>query len=102
MFINGLLIDLENSKLCCKISRIPSSPAGYADDLAAATVSKLHTDKVHNMVNDYGKSGGLILMLVNLLFWFSVRIGRQATSTVAIEYLDWVKKVLKKNKFMTM
>ena len=55
IFINDLLLKLENSKLCCQISRIPSSPAGYADDLAAATVSKNHTDRVHNMVDEYGK-----------------------------------------------
>ena len=54
VFINGLLIELENSKLCCKISNIPSSPAGYADDLATATVSKFRTDQVHNIVNRYG------------------------------------------------
>ena len=27
----------------------------YADDLAAATVSKNHTDRVHDMVDEYGK-----------------------------------------------
>ena len=55
IFINDLLVELENSKLCCQISRIQSSPAGYADDLAAATVSKNHSDRVHNIVNEYGK-----------------------------------------------
>ena len=38
-FVNVLLVDLEKSKLCCSIRGIPSSPAGYADDLATATVS---------------------------------------------------------------
>ena len=55
VFINELLLQLEESKLCCQIAHIPSSPAGYADDLAAATVSKNHTDRVHNVVNEYGK-----------------------------------------------
>ena len=55
VFINDLFIELENSNLCCTISRILSSPAGYADDLAAATISKFHTDKMHNIVNEYGK-----------------------------------------------
>ena len=55
VFINDLLIELENSNLCCTIPKIPSSPAGYANDLAAATISKFHTDKVHNIVNEYGK-----------------------------------------------
>ena len=56
VFINDLVIELENSKLCCEISSIPSSPAGYADDLATATTSKFRTDQVHNIVNQYGKT----------------------------------------------
>ena len=55
LFIDELLLDLEKSKLCCTIAHIPSSPAGYADDLAAATVSKQHTDMVHLMVHEYGR-----------------------------------------------
>ena len=54
-FINALLVDLEASELCCTIAQIPSSPAGYADDLATATISKFRTDKVHTMVFNYGK-----------------------------------------------
>ena len=54
-----MLVNLEKSDLCCKIDHIPSSPAGYADDLATATVSKFRTDMVHDMVHDmvyeYGK-----------------------------------------------
>ena len=34
-FINSLIVLLRNSGLCCSISRIPSLPMGYADDLAA-------------------------------------------------------------------
>ena len=55
VFINGLLIELEKSELCCRIALIPSSPAGYADGLAAVTISKNHTDKVHDIVYKYGK-----------------------------------------------
>ena len=55
VFIDELLVKLEKSNLCCKIDHIPSSPAGYADDLATATVSKMRTDMVHDMVYEYGK-----------------------------------------------
>ena len=44
VFINGHLDQLENSKLCCTIFEIPSCLAGYADDLATASLSKLKTD----------------------------------------------------------
>ena len=54
-FINELLVLLEQSKLCCEIYGIPSSPGGYADDLATATTSKARTDKVHNIVVEYGR-----------------------------------------------
>ena len=53
-FINSLLVQLEQSHLCCMVNRIPSSPAGYADDLATATTSKLRTDAVHQIVYEYG------------------------------------------------
>ena len=55
VFIDELLVKLEKSNLCCKIDHIPSSPAGYADDLATATVSEMRTDMVHDMVYEYGK-----------------------------------------------
>ena len=55
VFIDELLVKLKLSNLCCVIENVPSSPAGYADDLAMATVSKMLTDMVHDMVNDYGK-----------------------------------------------
>ena len=53
-FINTLLNTLEESKLCCTISKIPSSPVGYADDVATACISKLRTDKVLQIVHNYG------------------------------------------------
>ena len=54
-FIDSLLSQLEQSNLCCRISQISSSPAGYADDVATATVSKRRTDAVHNIVYEYGR-----------------------------------------------
>ena len=54
VFINNLLNALEKSKLCCVIVKIRSSPTSYADDLATATISKTHTDRVHEIVNEYG------------------------------------------------
>ena len=53
-FINDLLVQLEHSNLCFFIGDIPSCPLGYADDLAAATISKSRTDKVHQLVAAYG------------------------------------------------
>ena len=53
-FINDLLCQLEESNLCCSIYNFPSSPAGYADDLAAATISKDRTDRVHEIVYNFG------------------------------------------------
>ena len=55
VFINALLVDLEVSNLCCSIFCIPSSPAGYADDIAAATTFKNRTDNVHDMVYKWGR-----------------------------------------------
>ena len=54
-FIDSLLRNLEQSNLCCRICSILSSPAGYADDLATATVSKCRTDQVHKIVYEYGR-----------------------------------------------
>ena len=54
-FIDSLILDLEQSHLCCNVCSIPSSPAGYADDLATATISKGRTDLVHKMVYEYGR-----------------------------------------------
>ena len=53
-FIDSLLVDLANSNLCSAIYRIPSSPVGYADDLAASTTSKNRMDQVMTKVNQHG------------------------------------------------
>ena len=53
-FINGLINTLEDSKMCCTIAKIPSTPVGYADDVATACTSKLKTDKTLKVVHEYG------------------------------------------------
>ena len=53
-FINSLIVSLETSNLCCQIHRVPASPAGYADDLAAACTTKQKTDMVMDKVNQFG------------------------------------------------
>ena len=53
-FIDTLIKDLENSNLCSAIYRIPTSPVGYADDLAASTISKNRMDLVMQRVNQHG------------------------------------------------
>ena len=50
VFINSLLVELEQSNLCCSLYGIPVSPLGYADDIAAATTSKTKTDRMLDTV----------------------------------------------------
>ena len=52
-FINSLLVNLENSNLCCAIYGISVSPLGYADDIATASISKTKTDRVLQIVSDH-------------------------------------------------
>ena len=40
VFINSLITELKVSGLCCKLYRTPSTPVGYADDLATCSTSK--------------------------------------------------------------
>ena len=56
VFINSLLVSLEASGLCCAIQGIPVSPLGYADDLAAATISKMRMDRVLNKVYQHSNT----------------------------------------------
>ena len=49
-FINSLLDNLEESKMCCAIYGINVSPLGYADDVATASTSKRKTDRVLQIV----------------------------------------------------
>ena len=53
-FINALIVELEESGLCCKIYGISSTPPGYADDLATACLSKPRMDRVMELVYRYG------------------------------------------------
>ena len=50
VFIDSLLRELEQSRLCCAIYHIPLSPVGYADDLAACTLNKYKMDQVMKLV----------------------------------------------------
>ena len=50
-FIDSLLMSLENSNLCCTFSGISTTPLGYADDMATATVSENAMDRVLNIVH---------------------------------------------------
>ena len=45
-FINTLLVNLEESGLCCTIGGLTLSPLGYADDVAAASLGKNSTDQI--------------------------------------------------------
>ena len=53
-FINSLISELESSRCCCYIGNIPSTPVGYADDLASASVSKNKVDKVLRIAHNHG------------------------------------------------
>ena len=54
-FIDPLLRSIENSKIGCCIDGIPTCPLGYADDMAAASVSKARTDRILSMVYAHSK-----------------------------------------------
>ena len=54
VFINSLLVELQNSGLCAKIYNTPSTPQGYADDLATVCLSKRRTDTVMDIVYNHG------------------------------------------------
>ena len=55
VYINAMITELEVSGLCCAIQGIPSTPPGYADDVATACLSKNKLDKVLDLVDQYGK-----------------------------------------------
>ena len=54
-FINSLISSLETSGLCSTIYRVPTSPVGYADDVAACTTSKRRMDRMMGIVDSHGK-----------------------------------------------
>ena len=55
VFIDAMITELEMSGLCCTVQGIPSTPPGYADDVATACLSKHKIDKVLGLVDQYGK-----------------------------------------------
>ena len=52
-YINSLLTELKKSNLCCKIDNIHSSPLGYADDVATASLSKHKIDQALSIVHKH-------------------------------------------------
>ena len=52
-FMDPLLRDLENSKLGCSVSGVPTNPVGYADDMATCSVSKTKLDQALVLVSNY-------------------------------------------------
>ena len=45
-FINSLVVELENSKMCSVINPLCTSPVSYADDLATASTAKCNFDRI--------------------------------------------------------
>ena len=56
VFINSLLEQLKRSRLCCNFYSTPSMPVGYADDLAAACLSKIKMDRAMDVVYAHGRT----------------------------------------------
>ena len=54
IFINSLLVELKTVNICCKIFGIPSTPLGYADDVATCCLSKWKLDRAMNIVYNHG------------------------------------------------
>ena len=54
IFINSLLVDLKRSGLCCKLYQTPSTPLGYADDVATCCLSKNKLDSAMDIVHNHG------------------------------------------------
>ena len=50
VFINSLLSELKQSRLCCTIYQTKGAPVGHADDLAAACNNKWKMDRVMEIV----------------------------------------------------
>ena len=54
VFINSLLVTLKDANICAKIYRTPSTPLGYADDVATCCLSKQKLDKAMGIVYQHG------------------------------------------------
>ena len=50
VLINSLLIQLKNSGNCCRIYQTPSTPVGYADDLATGCSSERKLNNIRDIV----------------------------------------------------
>ena len=55
-FINSLTLKLKSSGLRCKKYRMPSTPVGYADNLAMCSTSKYNLDKAIDTVAAHGRT----------------------------------------------
>ena len=56
IFINSLLVGLKSANICCKLYRTPSTPLGYADDVATCCLSKQKLDVAMDMVHRHGRT----------------------------------------------
>ena len=55
-FIDSVLTELEESRTCSVIHGISVSPIEYADDVAAACIDKVKTDRMLNIVYEHSKT----------------------------------------------
>ena len=55
-FVNSLIVELKNSRLCCMVERVQSTPLGYADDLATCTLSGARMHRVLDIVDKHGRT----------------------------------------------
>ena len=74
VFINSLIVDLKSSGLCCMLYRTPSTPVGYAYDLATCSTSKYKLDRAIDIVAAHGVPGGIILTPRKAVSWFMGKI----------------------------
>ena len=65
-FINSLLVQLEESGLCCTIYNISTSPLEYEADNASASTSKRKIDTVLEIVEEHSENGVTILLLIRV------------------------------------
>ena len=53
-FINSLIGILQESGMCCSVRRIPSTPVGYADDLATCSLTERRLEGALSLVYQHG------------------------------------------------
>ena len=54
IFINSLLVELKKENICCKLYTTPSTPLGYADDVATCCLTKRRLDRAMDIVHSHG------------------------------------------------